>query len=1213
MEINITNDDLSKLDQHEAVNLVRKLVQADAEESNIPPNIISIPSEINAPDGGIDGKVDGADRDSKQGTIKKGLTCYQIKSGDYRIDKRGIRKLFGDKNNLKPEIENCLKNGTLVIVLTGQDLPIDDEKEKIYKYLGRRPPIEIWSQNILIGYLKRYPKLCLQIFKIRDDSFYYYDDWASQKDMRHEMVPAPKQDDFIAKLRRLLRSETPEHIRVTGKHGIGKTRLVLEALRPEKLSRLCIYVYDPNRFMESEFFKYLAVPGDRVKAILVVDECPDDDMDEIWRRVSKHGNRIKMVTIYDRRSKPRQNMKRLKAPTLDGIQIKQILESYVGPQYKADVWYSECDSSPHAAHIIGENLRSSPGDILRQSETSGWDRYIAYRASTTSIEFERRKKVLLWIGQFRCFGDRESHPSEYKIIEDKIREHTGIEKDVFAETLEELRQMKILRGSDILHVAPKILRVWLWREWHKKYRSSLEPFPLDDMWDRAESDNAYRNLLYWHVDMWQYDETDNPHHAVKEVFMPGGFADRHALLNSYFGADILYKMSKASPEDAVIYLEGYVNALVMDGLRQFRAGRQRAAMILVDAAGRSSLFRRAARVLLLLAGIGCQEADGADNMFVRLFLPAAESVGWTETPLAERVPLLEDALTHEITYCRLVGIKACEAALRTGPFVKYIVDNEAWQRGVIWIPKGRIEYVEYYRSILDMVRTRLKDLNKEEREHLAKVVLSNTQNLLKAPELHDTILTLLREMHDGQHADPEIIIGTISRCMEYGRDKMPEDLQHKLSQLHDEIVGDSYRGHMRRHVAMNVLTDLKIPANIRKETITNLAKRSLNDPQAFNQELVWLVTDEATRGYGFGYALGKMDDGSLFASIRDAQQLHVKSKAAFMGGYLRAVFDKDRCEWERLMHSLAVNPALYGLVPALTSMSGMTDKIAIRILELVESEIDPLTLKEFEFESRVCDVPEAVFQKWLGLLVDGTAEAYKVALNLYYEYYVHGKRHIPYSVNGLLFPRNNSHRIRRSSMEAVSSWLEILDSYVRQGPVTADVVSDVVGMVIVADADSMPDMELMHALAAVAEHHPDKTWEAISALIDPDKNPSVHMRQSVGRAFFIDKTLVEKITLSIIYGWIDKDVERRATIVASLLPHDIKMVAEYAAKYGEAEGVKKALINNLRLESFSGSSLEHCRNKINTVDSLMAAEDRPTAREFLEEYKDILSERCDRA
>lgn len=271
MEIDIPVEYLTKLKPHEAVNLVRNLVHADAEESGIPPNLISFPSATNAPDGGIDGKVDGASKESNRGTIKKSMTCYQIKSGDYRLDQNGIKKIFGDKDNLKPEIKKCLKDGTLIIVLTGQDLPTEPEKERIYKYLGCKPPIEIWAQNTLIGYLKRYPKLCLQLLKIQDSSFCFYDDWAGQEEMCNDMVPAQKQVDFIKNLIQQLESDTlTEHIRVTGAHGIGKTRLVLEALRPKKLSRQCIYIDNPDRFIKSKFFNYFQVQGDIIRAILVI-------------------------------------------------------------------------------------------------------------------------------------------------------------------------------------------------------------------------------------------------------------------------------------------------------------------------------------------------------------------------------------------------------------------------------------------------------------------------------------------------------------------------------------------------------------------------------------------------------------------------------------------------------------------------------------------------------------------------------------------------------------------------------------------------------------------------------------------------------------------------------------------------------------------------------------------------------------------------------
>ena len=238
-------------------------------------------------------------------------------------------------------------------------------------------------------------------------------------------------------------------------------------------------------------------------------------------------------------------------------------------------------------------------------------------------------------------------------------------------------------------------------------------------------------------------------------------------------------------------------------------------------------------------------------------------------------------------------------------------------------------------------------------------------------------------------------------------------------------------------------------------------------------------------------------------------------------------------------------------------------------------------------------------------MVGGNTEAYEVALKLYHRYYIHGKQHIPDSVSGLLFPRNNSYRIRRSSVQAKYCWSEILASYVVQGTVTGDVVSNVVDTVLIGDAYIMLDTDLIHALKIVTEHHPDKTWGAISTLIDPDKNQPRHTRMSVMYAFSVNKTLVAKITPAVMCGWIDRDVGRRAVIVARLLSHDIKAAAEYAAKYGGVDGVKEALINPW--ETFGASRLEHYGNKIKIVDSLMAVENRPIVREFLEEYRDALS------
>ena len=112
--IEVPKERLSNLTKEKAVDLIEEMVHIDARKSDISLDIISFSSEIDTPDGGIDGKVDGSDKKSKMGTIKKGITCYQIKSGGQRPNPSTIKKILRtDMGELKPGIKSCFaKDGT---------------------------------------------------------------------------------------------------------------------------------------------------------------------------------------------------------------------------------------------------------------------------------------------------------------------------------------------------------------------------------------------------------------------------------------------------------------------------------------------------------------------------------------------------------------------------------------------------------------------------------------------------------------------------------------------------------------------------------------------------------------------------------------------------------------------------------------------------------------------------------------------------------------------------------------------------------------------------------------------------------------------------------------------------------------------------------------------------------------------------------------------
>ena len=172
-----------------------------------------------------------------------------------------------------------------------------------------------------------------------------------------------KQQLFIATLQAALRSDDPTHIRVCGEPGIGKTRLILESTRPDDLAPLVLYCHAAS-LLSSPILQALS-EGERFHATLVVEECDADTHARLVDQLAKHSNRISVVSIYqDVDHAPGINL--LVAPVLDESVIIDIIASYGAPKEVAQRWAPLCDGSPRVAHVIGENLRSSPEDISRR-------------------------------------------------------------------------------------------------------------------------------------------------------------------------------------------------------------------------------------------------------------------------------------------------------------------------------------------------------------------------------------------------------------------------------------------------------------------------------------------------------------------------------------------------------------------------------------------------------------------------------------------------------------------------------------------------------------------------------------------------------------------------------------------------------------------------------------------------------------------------------
>ena len=196
-------------------------------------------------------------------------------------------------------------NGHLTFVCFGLDPvqgQIDTALNLVKKWLETcgypNAAVHIWGQTTIKGFLNDFPTLRLKVNGCGSGPFEILESWKSHADMKPDTLSlGEKQKKIVEEMRlQLLINTEAVHLRVTGESGVGKTRLVLEALSDDRLHPIVIYSDKPNE-LESNygFLNYFAMPDNKMEIILVLDECSPDNAARYWNRMQGLQKRARLV------------------------------------------------------------------------------------------------------------------------------------------------------------------------------------------------------------------------------------------------------------------------------------------------------------------------------------------------------------------------------------------------------------------------------------------------------------------------------------------------------------------------------------------------------------------------------------------------------------------------------------------------------------------------------------------------------------------------------------------------------------------------------------------------------------------------------------------------------------------------------------------------------------------------------------------------------
>lgn len=1222
---------IKELSDVSAVKLLHKLIYAEAKRLSIPADVISVPYEVDTPDGGIDAVFTSEQSFTGSQLISEGNTYYQVKSGKISFTKNGMTDVLcvsprkgSTVHSLKPKIKQIAEeNGTLVLFLTGQSSPkIEDALKFAIEIIKQYVPNTTVSIHILqieniLSLLDNYLSIRLSLLGIGGFTGLTFDEWSSLSIVSNHFERDEQRIARIEGLKTRIRSvaEGDNALRVIGYPGIGKTRSVLEALREDDLSPLVIYFEKPSPVLDMNFLTLLGVRNEN-EAIVVVDECDPLSHTQLISALAGAKSKVKLITIYNEGLGATSGVKIIdlnENERLSSESIVAIMKYYQVPDDVAKRWEPFCDGSPRVAHMIAENLKRDTGNILANpSDDMAMERILANTDQLDSETFKKRRVVISWLALFHKFGWCKEFTNERKFILHKIQQKTGYSEQDIEEVIKELKERKVLQGDKTLYISPRLLHIRAWVWWWGQNSNDFDLSDMKQVTYNGETTVMSKELYEWFTQMFEYArEVKGASDVVlKLLSLDGPLANEAELIEALSG-NFFHGLAKADPENALLFIENWFSSKTDDELRVFRFNRMNLVRTLEGIAVWNSLFVRAAELLLRLAATEYDHtySNNSEGTFASLFSNGPGKVAPTEASPADRLPVLERALDSKDKRRQMMAIKAVNSAIESSHFTKM---GGAEVQGLraepqFWTPKTYGEQWDAFRNVWELILKFLPSLSDEVRDEAIKAIDNHMRGLL----LHTghgkqyirdyTILVKEGTMPLGEAVD---LVNTVRR---FDSKQIAPEVLKDVHKLADYLEGDNLTSRLKRYIAHNSTEDWwGDDEDIKKSEakVAILVQEIVANPQALNEN-EWLFTKEAQNAYRLGRGLGELNtngtlvDRLLRLQVDSGKKHGEESTFMLLSGYLMSMYKCNQKKWQEVLDCIANSPDLVKWYAEACWRSYLDDHNAEIIIDLInKGKVDHVYLRMFRLGAVVKEISAHIFNKWIEYLISlNTLEATASAIDLFGSYYVFQEnKDLPQALTLKLITsptlREKDYNIAR---DIDYDWSIVAERYIEQFPSDSKELLDEL-LKNFGDDDTIYgtyDNYVKGILNKLVAMHPAESWSKVAKYLE-DRKHSWRLEISwLGGGASLSEKSIGALSLfpkDIVLAWVDKDPDKRASQIAYLIPHDFNhkegessWYATILDKYGNMQSVSSSISANFGTEGFSGPSSLHYANKVEKV------------------------------
>ncbi len=1141
---------------------VNRLLVLEQMSSDLSGHLLRITSLEAVADGGVDAST----RDvSRSHWMPDGDTAWQFKRGDLQPAECAAE--------LKAATwaQEFLRSGGCYVLVLGKGLTEAAAERRRMALATKavelgliaadnRRRIRLYDGNALSRWASHYPALAVSRLAGGPGSMAIdFEAWSRKRPHQRSWIPDVHRESAIAGLRVRIQTVGVVDLRVQGDSGVGKTRLVLEALREAKLSPLVAYVDDPSA-LSGELIQHLI--DDRRTVILVVDECPADRHAKLTDQLPADTT-LKLITI----GQAGPAMSPTPLLVVDPMPTEKV-EEFLKANYN--------NLSPEARRFVAHHSRGNMRWTIVLAER------VRHADAAQAADLIRRDDITAFITSvlpegkdFFCSAvlallDRVGWDRELRYQLEDLAAFAGRSPGEMEDLGRQLEHLGLLaRHGRFRSIEPHPLAVFLAAEaWRTEARRIVEELlpKLDDHMALA--------LFQRVADLGRFE----PARSVLPALLSGGgpFSSLKRIEHGRLGG-LLTQLAIVLPDEVAVHLGELIEAEPGDGLRAATRTRRDLVWTLEKLAWHRRTFDLAANALLRLALAENETfANNATGTWIELFgtlLP-----GTAATP-PERAAYLGRRAADARPEVRLLTIKAISHAFQRHEAIA--VSGEL-QAGALVEPRGTPrtfgEAQEYRETAIGILETLVNDDDDGIRRGAEEALIGALVQLLddaSGARLVESLARLRGAALVRLRTEAERLMGIYDRHVP--ENKMAVD---RLQVLIEALPEAS------RLERLNVLTRLQRWDMGEGEFQPRLdeAIRSLDRSEL--SSALTLLDQELPAAWELGHALA-LSTAEEAGVLLEALVSKFPENPAAVAGYLSGRVEMgDKEAFDNFLDSAVAKPLELRARVFVAVRGPVTERAKARILSaLTDLSVANGTYLLFGWHRNLDQAEVAtLLSDWTSRV---SSQADYNALIDWLNLWVHGNDPFPDSLRAvslrILLLRSNYPALSQQQWD----WSHIAENFVDSHPAElADVLLECIesGSLMVHEGD-----EDSKVLLGCARRRPREIWEAVAERME---NGSWRVQMEIGG------WLLGAVPIDIVRDWVGVEV-RRAWLVAAIAPVGTDRPTDFTRflleKFGTDRQVSSSLFSSFVTGSWMGPESSHLKSQVEQLNAWRQQATEPLA------------------